>query len=53
MRRLLCLLLAVAALTSGCGGGSERASVAAAPLRVGIVPNVAPDQQRAAYAPFG
>ena len=53
MRRLLCLLLVLTALVSACGSGAERP--AAAPpsaLRVGIIPNVAPDRQRAAYQPF-
>ncbi len=56
--RLLPAVLGLAALLlTGCGGSAARAGSGdgALPgtLRVGIVPNVAPDQQRAAYAPFG
>ena len=58
MPRLLpALLLALlASLAAGCGGDAgARSAPSAAPrvLRVGIIPNVAPDQQRALYAPFG
>lgn len=54
---LLCLALLCAALT-GCGTGTTGAPRAAAPaplpatLRVGLIPNIAPEAQRAAYAPF-
>ncbi len=51
MHRLLPLLLALAVLLPACGGPASGS--APAPLRVGIIPNIAPDQQRAAYAPFG
>jgi phosphonate transport system substrate-binding protein len=40
----------------GCGGSSADAPPATAlpsTLRVGIVPNIAPEKQRATYAPFG
>lgn len=56
---LLCLALLCAVLT-GCGTGTTADSAAAAPapaplpptLRVGLIPNIAPEAQRAAYAPF-
>lgn len=51
---LLAALLAV--LLAACGGASPDAAPATAlppVLRVGIVPNIAPEQQRATYAPFG
>ena len=52
MRLALLLLVALAA---ACGDTSPAAPAGGLPatLRVGIVPNVAPDTQRAAYAPFG
>ncbi len=51
MHRLLPLLLALAVLLPACGGPASGS--APAPLRVGIIPNIAPDTQRAVYAPFG
>lgn len=57
MRRpLIGLLALVPVLLAGCGSsssGSARGEELPATLRVGIIPNVAPDSQRAAYAPFG
>jgi phosphonate transport system substrate-binding protein len=55
------LLLAVAALLltvplAGCGsdeGEAVAASGVPKTLRVGLIPNVAPEQQRAQYRPFG
>lgn len=46
----LLLLLSLA----GCGGGGSADSTDKVPdrLRVGIIPNVAPDKQRAQYEPF-
>ena len=55
-RTLLGLLALVPMLLAGCGSassGSVRSEELPATLRVGIIPNVAPDSQRAAYAPFG
>lgn len=52
----LSLLPLLALLLAGCGSTPSAATPAAglpATLRVGLIPNVAPDTQRAAYAPFG
>ncbi len=49
----LVLLVLLAALTAACGGPRAEPGAVPAVLRVGIIPNVAPDTQRAAYAPFG
>jgi phosphonate transport system substrate-binding protein len=47
---------AVAALLSACGASDGRASAVEgelpSPLRVGIIPNIAPDDQRAKYDPL-
>jgi phosphonate transport system substrate-binding protein len=51
VRVALALLLAL--LAAACGGAPPAAEGLPGVLRVGIVPNVAPDAQRAAYAPFG
>lgn len=53
--RLLALLLLT--LLAGCGSASvaDNPNPDALPetLRVGLIPNIAPDKQRATYAPFG
>ena len=53
--RLLALLLLT--LLAGCGSNSvaDNPNPDALPetLRVGLIPNIAPDKQRATYAPFG
>jgi phosphonate transport system substrate-binding protein len=41
--------LAVALLLAACSSGAPDA----APLRVGLIPNISPEQQAARYAPFG
>lgn len=54
----LVLLSALFALiiTSACGGGDDNDPAAAesmpAKLRIGVIPNIAPDQQRTKYEPF-
>lgn len=51
---LLVPLLVPLLLLAGCGGSAgAMPAMPGAPLRVGIVPNVAPDTQRALYAPLG
>lgn len=56
MRRLISWLAVAAIVLSGCqagdGGRSAGAGEMPAKLRVGVVPNIAPDQQRARYEPF-
>lgn len=56
MRRLTVAVVALALLAAACGAagaGSETAPGGRARLRVGLIPNVAPEQQRARYEPFG
>lgn len=50
-RRPAALALLLLLLAGSCGGGS-RASSDRPTLRVGLVPNVAPETQRARYQPF-
>ena len=55
-RLLLSLLALVLPLLAACGSSESEASADGAlpaTLRVGLIPNVAPDEQRATYAPFG
>jgi phosphonate transport system substrate-binding protein len=61
MRRLLVLVVSCL-FAVACGVDDEPAAGAGRPaggdqpvtrLRVGLIPNIAPDQQRARYAPFG
>jgi len=55
----LAALLATALLASACGAaddtpaGSADRGQAVGPLRVGLIPNISPEQQSARYAPFG
>ena len=49
----LVLLVLLAALSAACGGSAPAPETLPSVLRVGIIPNVAPDTQRATYAPFG
>ena len=55
MRRTLLIALALALLT-GCAGASSESKTTAAgipdPLRVGIIPNIAPEKQKAKYQPL-
>lgn len=56
--RLLLVACLLAALVAACGGDSTRpapggAVALPATLRVGLIPNVAPESQRARYAPLG
>lgn len=57
--RALAGLAALALLAGACGGSADEADAAAEagglpdPLVVGLVPNIAPDEQRARYAAFG
>lgn len=56
LRPLLTVLLAVEVLAA-CGGApaapaGSAATALPAVLRVGLIPNIAPERQRAAYAPF-
>lgn len=46
MRRIVPLLLSIVLLASACGGGEPPK------LRVGLIPNISPEQQRAKYQPF-
>ncbi|HWB71551.1 MAG TPA: phosphate/phosphite/phosphonate ABC transporter substrate-binding protein [Egibacteraceae bacterium] len=56
MRRHTVAVVALAVLAGACasaGAGSEAAPDGQPRLRVGLIPNVAPEQQRARYEPFG
>lgn len=55
MGRVVATLVGAGLVLAGCGGNDE---VAAGPLgisqlRVGLIPNIAPEEQRARYGPFG
>ncbi len=57
--RVLVAIAALALLTAACGSGDEPAETgrdssqdAPKTLRVGLVPNIAPEEQRAKYEPF-
>jgi phosphonate transport system substrate-binding protein len=55
LRRLLSLLLPLALLVSACGGTGGRSLAdngVPKTLRVGLIPNIAPEQQKAKYRPF-
>jgi phosphonate transport system substrate-binding protein len=55
MRRFLLLIATVVLLGSGCAADADRARGANGvpeTLRVGLIPNIAPDAQRAKYQPF-
>ncbi|HZD00079.1 MAG TPA: phosphate/phosphite/phosphonate ABC transporter substrate-binding protein [Actinomycetes bacterium] len=56
MRRLIGWLVIVAAVVSGCqADAGERSAGPGQPpakVRVGVIPNIAPDRQRARYEPF-
>ncbi|MGI5288989.1 phosphate/phosphite/phosphonate ABC transporter substrate-binding protein [Nonomuraea polychroma] len=55
MRHLFLALLLATSLTTGCGGAREtpvNGSGIPETLRVGLIPNISPEQQRAKYEPF-
>ncbi|WP_242894436.1 phosphate/phosphite/phosphonate ABC transporter substrate-binding protein [Actinomadura litoris] len=55
-RILLAFVLALAAPLTACGGsdgGAVAANGVPKTLRVGLIPNVAPERQKAQYGPFG
>lgn len=50
---ILALLVTVVLSVAGCGGQHNRGGGGLTPpLRVGIIPNISPDKQRAQYEPF-
>ena len=54
MRRMLLALL-IMLLAGGCASGADRGTAAnglPTTLRVGLIPNISPEQQRATYQPF-
>ena len=53
--RLVAVLAAVLLLAAGCSRANETADtpLGISTLRVGLIPNIAPEEQRARYAPFG
>lgn len=54
--RAILAILATAVLVAGCGdgdGATTDASGKPAVLRVGLIPNIAPEKQKAKYGPFG
>jgi phosphonate transport system substrate-binding protein len=55
MRRLLVLIVTVVLFGSGCAAGAERGrgpNGVPETLRVGLIPNISPEAQRAKYQPF-
>jgi phosphonate transport system substrate-binding protein len=56
VRRVAPILLSILALAAiplaGCGDGVSAASGLPEKLRIGLIPNISPDQQRAKYQPF-
>ncbi len=55
MRRMLLLTVIMVLLASGCGTAEGRDTAPnglPGTLRVGLIPNISPDQQRAKYQPF-
>jgi len=50
---LVVAILLALSLVGGCGGGSEQGSSDPDPLRVGLVPNISPQDQEARYEPLG
>lgn len=57
MRSRILALLVLPLFAAGCGsnapGDDPAPAVLPDTLRVGLIPNIAPDKQRATYAPFG
>jgi phosphonate transport system substrate-binding protein len=53
--RLVAVLAAVLLLAAGCSRANETADtpLGISTLRVGLIPNIAPEEQRTRYAPFG
>jgi phosphonate transport system substrate-binding protein len=53
--RLVAVLVAVLLLAAGCSRATDTADtpLGISTLRVGLIPNIAPEEQRARYAPFG
>lgn len=54
-KRMLATVMAVGMLMAGCARGEDTTDVSGdvTTLRVGLIPNIAPEEQRARYAPFG
>ena len=50
---LVVAILLALSFVGGCGGGSEQGSSDPDPLRVGLVPNISPQEQEARYEPLG
>ncbi|MEU4508298.1 phosphate/phosphite/phosphonate ABC transporter substrate-binding protein [Nonomuraea wenchangensis] len=46
------VLLSVVLGLAGCGGSQNSGGGLPSPLRVGVIPNISPDSQRAQYEPF-
>lgn len=52
--RLLASLLVAAVVVGACGGsGGSDSTGGLGPLRVGLIPNISPEEQAARYAPLG
>lgn len=55
MRRMLLAILTMLLLAAGCASGPDRGTAAnglPTTMRVGLIPNISPEQQRAKYQPF-
>jgi phosphonate transport system substrate-binding protein len=50
---LVVAILLALSFVGGCGGRSEQGSSDPDPLRVGLVPNISPQEQEARYEPLG
>lgn len=55
LKQVVAATLVASLVLAGCSGGEDTTGVSGdiTTLRVGLIPNIAPEEQRAKYAPFG